>query len=150
MVHVASKEMKAQKVKSELVLLLKNAANAAFFIVPLYSLKNESSFFASIASISSIISWLRSLALLIGLEILLFSNDHSPKSISWQRFEQNGRCGLCSDHSTLALHVGQFTTVGMISLSNKHFCQILLNSWLIIQSRICIRNSLLGLFLPVK
>ena len=32
MVHVASKEMKAQKVKSELVLLLKNAANAAFLL----------------------------------------------------------------------------------------------------------------------
>lgn len=35
MVHVASKEMKAQKVKGELVLLLKNAANAAFSIVPI-------------------------------------------------------------------------------------------------------------------
>ena len=99
-----------------------------FLYLTLYSLKNESSFLASIASISSIISWLKSLALLIGLEILLFSNDHSPKSISWQRFEQNGRCGLCSDHSTLALHVGQSTTVGMISLLIKLFRQILLNS----------------------
>ena len=74
-----------------------------FLYLTLYSLKNESSFLASIASISSIISWLKSLALLIGLEILLFSNDHSPKSISWQRFEQNGRASLIAG----APHVGQ-------------------------------------------
>jgi hypothetical protein len=58
-------------------------------------------------------SWLNSCAEVIGAEILLFSNDHSPKSISWQRFEQKGRNGLCSDHSTLVLQVGQFTTVGI-------------------------------------
>ena len=58
---------------------------------------------------SSIMSWLNSSADVIGAEILLFSNDHSPKSISWQRFEQKGRFGLCSDHSTFALQVGQLT-----------------------------------------
>ncbi|CAD2225751.1 hypothetical protein P3J6_121579 [Pseudoalteromonas sp. 3J6] len=57
---------------------------------------------------------MNSSAEVMGAEILLFSNDHSPKSISWQRFEQKGRCGLCADHSTFTLQVGQLTIVGII------------------------------------
>jgi hypothetical protein len=39
------------------------------------------------------------------------SAAHSPKSISWQRFEQNGRNGLCSFQTTFLPQVGQLTIV---------------------------------------
>ncbi len=44
-----------------------------------------------------------------GLEIVLLSSDQSPKSISWQRLQQNGRWGFSFVQATLFLQVGHST-----------------------------------------
>ena len=69
------------------------------------------------ASISSIDCGDSSFSKEAGVEIVWFSSDHSPRSISWQRFEQNGLNFDAGSQSTSFWQVGHFTAVGIVKIT---------------------------------